>query len=52
VAAPKTIPPARPPALAGLNSSEPLVRAGMGAPGVSEIEAWSDEDYARATGLQ
>ncbi|HXT94716.1 MAG TPA: thiamine pyrophosphate-dependent enzyme [Polyangia bacterium] len=52
MAAPKTIPPARPPVLAGLNSSEPLVRAGMGAPGVSEIEAWSDEDYARATGLQ
>lgn len=52
MAAPKSIPPARQPALAGLNSSVPLVRAGMGAPGASEIEAWRDEDYARATGLQ
>jgi pyruvate dehydrogenase E1 component alpha subunit len=52
MAAPKSIPPARQPALAGLNSSVPLVRAGMGAPGASEIEAWSDEDYARATGLR
>ena len=29
----------------------PLVRAGMGAPEVGEIEAWTDEDYRRATGL-
>jgi pyruvate dehydrogenase E1 component alpha subunit len=51
MAAPKTVPPARPPALVGLNSSVPLVRAGMGAPEASEIEAWDDQDYARATGL-
>jgi pyruvate dehydrogenase E1 component alpha subunit len=50
MAAPKTIPP-RQPGLAGLNSSVPLVRAGMGAPEVGEIEAWTDEDYRRATGL-
>src|SRR4029077_18140071 len=50
MAAPKTIPP-RQPGLAGLNSSVPLVRAGMGTPEVAEIEAWTDEDYRRATGL-
>jgi len=50
MAAPKTIPP-RSTGLAGLNSSVPLVRAGMGTPEVSEIEAWTDEDYRRATGL-
>jgi pyruvate dehydrogenase E1 component alpha subunit len=50
MAAPKTIPP-RQAGLAGLNSSVPLVRAGMGAPEVAEIEAWTDEDYRRATGL-
>ncbi|HEY6476528.1 MAG TPA: thiamine pyrophosphate-dependent enzyme, partial [Polyangia bacterium] len=51
VAAPKTIPPARQASVAGLNSSVPLVRAGMGAPEVAEIEAWTDADYQRATGL-
>ena len=50
MAAPKTIPP-RSTGLAGLNSSVPLVRAGMGTPEVGEIEAWTDEDYRRATGL-
>ena len=50
MAAPKTIPP-RQAGLAGLNSSVPLVRAGMGAPEVAEIEAWTDDDYQRATGL-
>jgi len=50
MAAPKTIPP-RSTGLAGLNSSVPLVRAGMGMPEVGEIEAWTDEDYRRATGL-
>ncbi len=50
MAAPKTIPP-RSTGLAGLNSSVPLVRAGMGAPEAREIEAWTDEDYRRATGL-
>jgi 2-oxoisovalerate dehydrogenase E1 component alpha subunit len=49
--APKTIPPARPAALSGGKSSLPLIRAGMGAPEVAEIEAWTDEDYQRATGL-
>lgn len=50
MAAPKTIPP-RSTGLAGLNSSVPLVRAGMGTPEVAEIEAWSEADYQRATGL-
>ncbi len=50
MAAPKTSPP-RSTGLAGLNSSVPLVRAGMGAPDVAEIEAWTDEDHRRATGL-
>ena len=50
MAAPKTIPP-RSTGLAGLNSSVPLVRAGMGTPDVAEIEAWTEEDHQRATGL-
>jgi pyruvate dehydrogenase E1 component alpha subunit len=32
-------------------SSLPLVRAGMGPPELAEIEAWTDDDYRRATGL-
>jgi len=51
VAAPKTIPPARPAGLSGGKSSLPLIRAGMGAPEVTEIEAFSDEAFRRATGL-
>ena len=35
----------------GGKSTLPLIRAGMGAPEVREIEAWTDEDYRRATGL-
>jgi pyruvate dehydrogenase E1 component alpha subunit len=50
MAAPQTIPP-RSTGLAGLNSSVPLVRAGMGTPEVVEIEAWTDEAHRRATGL-
>jgi pyruvate dehydrogenase E1 component alpha subunit len=50
MAAPKATPP-RSAGVAGLNSSVPLVRAGMGAPEVAEIEAWTDEEYRRATGL-
>jgi pyruvate dehydrogenase E1 component alpha subunit len=49
--APKSIPPSRPAGLSGGKSTLPLVRAGMGAPEVAEIEAWTDEDYRRATGL-
>jgi pyruvate dehydrogenase E1 component alpha subunit len=49
--APKSIPPSRPAGLSGGKSSLPLVRAGMGAPEVGEIEAWTDEEYRRATGL-
>jgi 2-oxoisovalerate dehydrogenase E1 component alpha subunit len=49
--APKTIPPARPSGLSGGKSSLPLIRAGMGAPEVAEIEAFTDEEYKRATGL-
>jgi pyruvate dehydrogenase E1 component alpha subunit len=49
--APKTIPPARPAGLSGGKSSLPLIRAGMGAPDATEIEAWTDEDHRRATGL-
>jgi pyruvate dehydrogenase E1 component alpha subunit len=48
---PKSIPPSRPAGLSGGKSTLPLVRAGMGAPEVGEIEAWTDEDYRRATGL-
>jgi pyruvate dehydrogenase E1 component alpha subunit len=51
MAAPKSIPPARPAGLSGGKSSLPLIRAGMGAPEVREIEAWTEEDYRRATGL-
>jgi pyruvate dehydrogenase E1 component alpha subunit len=51
MAAPKTIPPARPAGLSGGKSSLPLIRAGMGAPDATEIEAWTDADYERATGL-
>ncbi len=51
MAAPKTIPPARSAGFSGGKSSLPLVRAGMGAPEVAEIEAWTDDDYQRATGL-
>ncbi len=52
MAAPKSIPPSRPPAgFSGGKSSLPLIRAGMGDPGLTEIEAWSDEDHRRATGL-
>jgi 2-oxoisovalerate dehydrogenase E1 component alpha subunit len=51
MAAPKTIPPARPSGLSGGKSSLPLIRAGMGAPEVAEIEAFTDEEYKRATGL-
>jgi pyruvate dehydrogenase E1 component alpha subunit len=51
MAAPKSIPPSRPAGLSGGRSSLPLVRAGMGAPEVGEIEAWTDEAYRRATGL-
>jgi pyruvate dehydrogenase E1 component alpha subunit len=51
MAAPKSIPPSRPAGLSGGKSTLPLVRAGMGAPEVGEIEAWTDEDYRRATGL-
>lgn len=51
MAAPKTIPPARPLGLSGGKSSLPLIRAGMGAPELAEIEAFSDADYQRATGL-
>ncbi|HVV53534.1 MAG TPA: hypothetical protein VHO06_28010, partial [Polyangia bacterium] len=51
MAAPKSIPPTRPAGLAGGKSSLPLIRAGMGAPELTEIEAWRDEDQARATGL-
>jgi pyruvate dehydrogenase E1 component alpha subunit len=47
----KSIPPSRPAGLSGGKSTLPLVRAGMGAPEVAEIEAWTDEDYRRATGL-
>jgi pyruvate dehydrogenase E1 component alpha subunit len=49
--APKSIPPSRPAGLSGGKSKLPLVRAGMGAPEVAEIEAWTEEDYRRATGL-
>jgi pyruvate dehydrogenase E1 component alpha subunit/2-oxoisovalerate dehydrogenase E1 component alpha subunit len=51
VGASKTIPPARPAGLTGGKSSLPLIRAGMGAPEATEIEAFSDEAYRRATGL-
>jgi pyruvate dehydrogenase E1 component alpha subunit len=51
MAAPKSVPPSRPPGLSGGKSTLPLVRAGMGAPEVAEIEAWTDEDHRRATGL-
>ena len=51
MAAPKSIPPSRPAGLSGGKSALPLIRAGMGAPEVGEIEAWTDEDYRRATGL-
>ena len=51
MAAPKSIPPSRPAGLSGGKSTLPLIRAGMGAPEVGEIEAWTDEDYRRATGL-
>ncbi|HEX3905544.1 MAG TPA: thiamine pyrophosphate-dependent enzyme [Polyangia bacterium] len=47
----KSIPPSRPPGLSGGKSSLPLIRAGMGAPEITEIEAWTDDDYRRATGL-
>jgi pyruvate dehydrogenase E1 component alpha subunit len=51
MAAPKSIPPSRPAGLSGGKSSLPLIRAGMGLPEIGEIEAWTDEDYQRATGL-
>ena len=51
MAAPKSIPPSRPAGLSGGKSTLPLIRAGMGAPDVAEIEAWTDEQYRRATGL-
>ena len=51
MAAPKSIPPSRPAGLSGGKSTLPLIRAGMGAPDVAEIEAWTDEEYRRATGL-
>jgi pyruvate dehydrogenase E1 component subunit alpha len=51
MAAPKSIPPSRPAGLSGGKSSLPLIGAGMGAPEVAEIEAWTEEDYRRATGL-
>jgi 2-oxoisovalerate dehydrogenase E1 component alpha subunit len=52
MAAPKkSIPPSRPAGLSGGKSTLPLVRAGMGAPEVAEIEAWTDEEYRRATGF-
>jgi pyruvate dehydrogenase E1 component alpha subunit len=50
MAAPKATPP-RSAGVAGLNSSVPLVRAGMGTPEVAEIEAWTDEQHRTATGL-
>ncbi len=49
--APKSIPPSRPAGLSGGKSTLPLIRAGMGVPELGEIEAWTDEDYRRATGL-
>jgi pyruvate dehydrogenase E1 component alpha subunit len=51
MAAPKSIPPSRPAGLSGGKSTLPLIQAGMGAPDVGEIEAWTDEEYQRATGL-
>jgi pyruvate dehydrogenase E1 component alpha subunit len=51
MAAPKSIPPSRPAGLSGGKSSLPLIGAGMGAPEIGEIEAWTDEDYRSATGL-
>jgi TPP-dependent pyruvate/acetoin dehydrogenase alpha subunit len=51
MAAPKSIPPSRPAQLSGGKSTLPLIRAGMGAPELAEIEAWTDEEYRRATGL-
>jgi TPP-dependent pyruvate/acetoin dehydrogenase alpha subunit len=51
MAAPKTVPPVRPSGLSGGKSSLPLIRAGMGTPELAEIEAFSDADYQRATGL-
>jgi pyruvate dehydrogenase E1 component alpha subunit len=48
---PKAKPPSRPAGLSGGKSTLPLIRAGMGAPELAEIEAWTDEDYRRATGL-
>jgi pyruvate dehydrogenase E1 component alpha subunit len=47
----KAKPPSRPAGLSGGKSTLPLIRAGMGAPEVAEIEAWTDEEYRRATGL-
>jgi pyruvate dehydrogenase E1 component alpha subunit len=51
MAAPKSIPPSRPAGLSGGKSSLPLIGAGMGAPEIGEVEAWTDEDYRSATGL-
>jgi pyruvate dehydrogenase E1 component alpha subunit len=52
MAAPKSVPPSRPPSgLSGGKSSLPLIRAGMGDPALAEVVAWTDDEYRRATGL-